>query len=435
MRTNRLAVAALATMLAAGCGGTTPTAPAASPAAKAAAAPVTLTYWTWAPNMDKIVKVWNDAHPEIQVTVSKQAGGDDAAAKFLTAAKAGNAPDLVQAEYQHLPSFIAAEAVADIAKGAAPVKAEFSEGLWGLVTLGTEAVYGIPQDSGPMMFYYRKDLFEKYGIAVPKTWQEYAEAARKVHRADPKVYLGTFSSKDPGWFAGLSQQAGAQWWGINGEAWKVAVNDDATKKVADFWGGLVKEGVIDKQAFFTPEWNKSLNNGTQLSWPSAVWAPGVLESNAPKAKDKWAVAPLPQWNAGENVSGFWGGSAVAVSASSKNTDAAVTFATWLNTESQGVDLLVKEAFIYPAASKAQSALGEPPAYFAQSQPDFWQQASTVGATARGFTFGPNVGVTYNAYKDGFDAAVAGRSTFGDAVQKMQDATVADMRKSGFTLAQ
>ncbi len=80
---------------------------------------------------------------------------------------------------------------------------------------------------------------------MPKTWQEYAEAARTVREKDPKAYLGTFSSKDPGAFAGLAQQAGAQWWSISGESWKVDVNDEPTKKVADFWGGLVKEGAID----------------------------------------------------------------------------------------------------------------------------------------------------------------------------------------------
>ncbi|GIH24475.1 sugar ABC transporter substrate-binding protein [Acrocarpospora phusangensis] len=438
MRTHRLALAAaFATLLAAGCGGTaeSPAAAPSAPASSAPAGPVTLTYWTWAPNMDKIAAVWNQANPDIQVTVSKQAGGDDAAAKFLTAAKAGNAPDLVQAEYQHLPSFIAADAVADIAAETAAVKPEFSEGLWGLVTLGTESVYAIPQDSGPMMLYYRKDLFEKYGISVPKTWEEYAEAARTVHKADPKVYLGSFSSKDPGWFAGLAQQAGAQWWSISGDAWKVGINDAATTKVADFWGGLVQEGVIDDQPYFTPEWNKALNDGTQLSWPSAVWGPGVLESNAPKGKGKWAVAPLPQWNAGENFSGFWGGSSTAVSATSKNRAAAVKFATWLNTDPQGIDLLVKEAFVYPASGKGQAALGEPPAYFAESQPDFWQQAATIGSSARGFTFGPNVGVTYNAYKDAFDKALQDKSPFSASVGTMQDTTVADMQKSGFTLAQ
>ncbi|HEY9523404.1 MAG TPA: sugar ABC transporter substrate-binding protein, partial [Thermopolyspora sp.] len=396
--------------------------------------PVTLTYWTWVPNMDKIVAAWNTAHPDIKVTVSKQAGGDDASAKFLTAAKAGNPPDLVQAEYQHLPSFVAADAVADIKNETASIRSQFSDGLWKLVTLGTDGVYGIPQDSGPMMLYYRTDLFKKYGIDVPKTWDDYAEAARTVHKKDPKVYLGTFSTKDPGSFAGLAQQAGAQWWSISGESWKVGISDPATIKVADYWGGLVKEGVIDDMPYFTPEWNKALNDGKLLTWPSAVWGPGVLDANAPKGKGKWAIAPLPQWSAGENVSGFWGGSSTAVAAKSPNKAQAVQFATWLNTDPQALALLVKEGAIYPASTTGQSALTEAPAYFT-NQPDFWQQANQIATTAQGFTFGPDVNVTYNAFKDAFDKAVQGKSAFGDAVRAMQDATVADMRKSGFQLAQ
>lgn len=439
MRATRLGAVLAATLTATltigGCGSSEPAggseAAAQSPAAPQG--PVKLTYWTWAPNMDKIVEVWNKDHPDIQITVSKQAGGDDAAAKFLTAAKAGNPPDLVQAEYQHLPSFIAADAVADLKAETAAIKGEFGEGIWGLVTLGTEAVYAVPQDSGPMMLFYRKDLFDEHGLQVPKTWQEYGEAARTLRKKDPKAYLGTFSSKDPGAFTGLAQQAGAQWWSISGESWKVNVADEPTKKVADFWGGLVKEGVIDDTPFFTPEWNKALNDGNLLTWPSAVWAPGVLSSNAPKAEGKWAVAPLPQWNAGESFSGFWGGSSVAVSAKTPHKAAAARFATWLNTDPKALDLLVKEAAIYPAAAKAQSALGAAPDYFA-NQPDFWQQAATVSAGARGFTFGPNVGVTYNAFKDGFDKALQDGTAFSDAVQAMHEATVADMRKSGFTLA-
>ncbi|MFC4534807.1 ABC transporter substrate-binding protein [Sphaerisporangium dianthi] len=434
-RLSAVAAVALAAALAAGCSGGT-TGDAGSPAASsgAPARPVKLTYWTWVPNMDKIVQTWNAAHPDIQVTVSKQAGGDDAAAKFLTAAKAGNPPDLVQAEYQMLPSFVAAEAVADIKADAGPAKAEFGDGIWGLVTLGTDAVYAIPQDSGPMMLYYRKDLFEKYGLKVPKTWDDYAATARAVHKEHPKVLLGTFSSKDPGSFAGLAQQAGAQWWSINGESWKVDIADEATLKVAGYWGGLVKEGVIGGKPYFTPEWNKALNDGTLLTWPSAVWGPGVLSSNAPDGKGKWAIAPLPQWSADEQHTGFWGGSSTAVAERSPNKQAAVRFATWLNTDPEALALLVKEGSVYPASAKGQQSLTQAPDYFGD-QPDFWKTAAEIGATARGFTFGPDVNVTYNAFKDAFDKAVEDRSDFSAAVRSMQDATVADMRKSGFQIAQ
>nr|BFE72823.1 hypothetical protein GCM10020092_061240 [Actinoplanes digitatis] len=158
-------------------------------------------------------------------------------------------------------------------------------------------MYAIPQDSGPMMLYYRADLFDKFGLTVPKTWDEFAQTARTVRQKDPKKYLTTFSANDPGWFTGLAQQAGAAWWGINGESWKVSVNDAATKKVADYWGALVNEGVIDGKPMYTPAWNKALNDGTLIAWPSAIWAPGVLEGNAPATKGKWAMAPMPQWAA------------------------------------------------------------------------------------------------------------------------------------------
>ena len=51
--------------------------------------------------------------------------------------------------------------MADIAKDAGSLKAKFPESVWNAVTLGSEAVYGVPQDSGPMMFYYRSDVFVK----------------------------------------------------------------------------------------------------------------------------------------------------------------------------------------------------------------------------------------------------------------------------------
>jgi len=91
---------------------------------------VDLTYWTWAPNMDKVVDVWNSEHPEIQVTVSKQDGGDPAVTKLLTAVKAGSgAPDVMQTEYQKIPTLVSADALADISKDLdGGIKSQFPEG-------------------------------------------------------------------------------------------------------------------------------------------------------------------------------------------------------------------------------------------------------------------------------------------------------------------
>ncbi|WP_349904404.1 ABC transporter substrate-binding protein [Parafrigoribacterium humi] len=398
---------------------------------------VNLTYWAWAPNLDKVVAIWNKSHPNIHVTVNKQDGGDPAVTKLLTAIKAGSgAPDLMQVEYQKLPTLVSAGALTDLSKtDAGNLKDHFSSGVWDSVTLGGDALYAIPQDTGPMMFFYREDVFKNLGLSVPTTWQEYAEDAAAIHQADPKKYLGTFSSNDAGWFTGLAQQAGASWWGVDGKAWSVNIDSAATKKVASYWGKLVQDGVIDNQPMYTPAWNTALNDGTQVGWLSAVWAPGVLSGNAKDTAGKWAVAPMPQWDASSPATGNWGGSSTGVTSQSKHVKEAVQFATWLNTNQEAVKALVTQTGIYPAdTDAAASALSTAPEFFS-NQPDFYKVAAEVAATVKPFTYGPNVNVAFSAYNDDFAKAAQAKSqaAFVQAVEQMQKTTVDDLKKSGFTV--
>ena len=439
------AVAATA-LLAAGCssggGGSTSTPAATGTGGSTAGAggtgeKVSLTYWTWAPGMDEVVAAWNSSHPDIQVTVNKQDGGDPAVTKFLTAIKAGSgAPDVMQAEYQKIPTLVSANSLQDI-KGdlSDDVKSGFSDGTWQSVTLGSDAVYAVPQDSGPMEFYYRADIFEKYGLKVPTTWDEYAQVATELHQKDPKAYLGTFSSNDAGWFAGLSQQAGASWWGVDGDAWSVNIDADPTQKVASYWGNLVQQGVIDNKPMYTPDWNKALNDGTQVGWVSAIWAPGVLSGNAPDTQGKWKMAKLPQWSAGEDVTGNWGGSATAVSVQSKHPKEAAQFIEWMNTDPAAAQLLVSKGGLYPANLSSQTtALTSPPDFFS-NQPDFYTLAAQIAKTVNPFTYGPNVNVAYSAYNDEFGKATKAKtqSAFTAAVANMQKTTLDDLKKSGYNV--
>jgi multiple sugar transport system substrate-binding protein len=398
---------------------------------------VELTYWAWAPNLEQVVDIWNEQNPDIQVTVNKQDGGDPAITKLLTAINAGSgAPDLIQAEYQKIPTLVGSDALADISDaGGSDLADEFAEGVWNQVTLGGDAVYAIPQDSGPMMFFYRADIFDSLGLAVPTTWDEYAEAARVIHASDPTKYLGTFSSNDAGWFTGLAQQAGASWWGIDGQAWNVNIDEEPTQKVAEYWGGLVEEGVIGNQPMYTPEWNAGLNDGSQVGWLSAVWAPGVLGGNAPDTQGLWEAAPMPQWDVDAPATGNWGGSTTGVTTQSEHVDEAVEFATWLNTDPEAVAALVDTAGIYPAAQSAgESALSESPEFFS-NQENFFEVAAEVADTAAPFTYGPNANVTYSAYNDEFAKAAEAQTAdaFLEAVTRMQEITVDDLEGSGFTV--
>jgi multiple sugar transport system substrate-binding protein len=439
-----LASAVLATLVAAGCSSSgsssaTPPAAGSSSSAASASAPaasgqkVTLSFWTWVPNMDKVVAIWNQAHPDIQVQVQSQAGGDAELTKLLTAAKAGNPPDLAQVEYQVLPTLVSNDYLANIAQYDGSLKSDFPAGNWSQVTLGTDNVYGIPQDAAPMAMFYRADLFKKYGLTVPTTWAQFAADSAKLHAEAPGVYLGSFSAVDPGEFAGLTQQAGAQWWSASGSSWMVGINDTASQKVASYWQGLIAGGGVDNQPQWTAAWNKGMNNGKYIAWVSDVWAPSDFPTTAPSGTGKWQMAELPQWTAGANVVGNWGGSSTAVMAASKHQQAAAQFAAWLNTDPAATAALVSDGGIYPADSAAEGALSAPPAYFA-NQPNFWVLAKGYAAQAANVTWGPDVNVAYTEFQTAFGSAATSKGSFLSPLTAVQSAVVSDMKKSGFTVA-
>lgn len=399
---------------------------------------VTLNFWSWVPNIDKVVDVWNKQNPNIQVHYFKVAQGDPAVTKLLTAIKGGSgAPDVTLAEFQTIPELVASNAIKDISSYVpSDVKGKFSNGDWTAATLGGKTVYGIPEDTGPMELYYRKDVFDKLGLTAPKTWAEYAADAKAVHDAKASQYLGTFSSADAGEFAGLTQQVGASWWGTTGTSWKVNINSDASKKVAGFWGGLVQSGVIDNQPQYTPQWNTDLNSGKQVGWISAAWAAGVLAGNAADTAGKWAMAPLPQWNASKPATGDWGGSVNAVTTQTKHPAEAAKFVVWLDASVDGVKGLVQQGGVFPSDTADVGNLFDVPPPFFSKQPDFYKQLAAISKTVNPFTYGPNVNAAYSSFNDAFGKAAQSKqqADFLTALDTMQQTTVADLAQKGFTVA-
>ncbi|MDP9795194.1 multiple sugar transport system substrate-binding protein [Catenuloplanes nepalensis] len=438
MRRRSLLAASSAAMLLAACGngddegGENGAAPAIEGDENA---PANLVFWAWAENIQQVVDLWNTKNPTQKVQLSGQAASDELVSKFLTAVKAGNAPDVVQAEYQALPTLITNNALADLTSAIDDrTRSAFPEGTWNLTSFGG-ATYGIPQDVGPMMLFYREDIFTEMGFSVPKTWEEFGVLAKAVRQKDPKKYLTTFSPGDAGWLSGFAQQAGAKWWSNTDDAWTVAVNDEATKRMLSFWGGLVNSGDLLGDPMYTPQWNSQMSDGTIIAWPSAVWGAGVLTGVTPGLKGKWKAAPMPQWSASEQFTGFWGGSSTAVSTSSSQKAQAAKFAKWLNSDPEALAALAKIG-LYPAASAGQTAevLGNPPEIMS-AQPDYYTTAAAIAKTARGFdSWGPNTNVTYGAFEDLLPTAVKNKTDFTAVADQVQNTSLEDLKKQGYQVA-
>src|SRR5690606_16516698 len=116
--------------------------------------PITLEMWAWASNIEKRVDAWNAANPDVQVRLTKPGGNEDVPTKIITATRAGEGPDIAQAEYGQLPSMVISDVAREITDVYEPYAEKYAPAINDLVTFDG-AVYGVPQDIGPTGMMYR----------------------------------------------------------------------------------------------------------------------------------------------------------------------------------------------------------------------------------------------------------------------------------------
>ncbi|MFE1837389.1 ABC transporter substrate-binding protein [Streptomyces sviceus] len=336
---------------------------------KAMKTPTELTFWTWVPNIAKEVALFEAKYPAIKVKIVNAGQGTPQYTKLRTALKAGSgAPDMVQIEYQAIPTFTITDSLLDLRPyGASALKEQFVDWTWQQVSVSKGEVWAIPQDTGPLGMLYRKDIFDKHGIKVPTTWDEFAAAARELHKADPDVYLTNLAANQVAAWHGLLWQAGAKPYVLSGKSdITIGVDDAVSRKLGAYWGGLAKEGVVSTDPDFTDGWYAGFNKGKYATWITAAWGPAFLSGSAKATSGKWRAAPLPQWDASKPSSGNWGGSTTAVIRSTKNPIAAAMFAQFLNSDPASAKMFATEQFFFPAtkALLADSAFtGDAPAFY------------------------------------------------------------------------
>jgi multiple sugar transport system substrate-binding protein len=420
------ALALILTILA-GCGGAGST---------TTSGPVNLTFWGFNQQITEQADLFNASHPNIHVTGIKQASGpNEYYPKVLTAVKAGNGPDVALVEYQYIPTLASNQALVDLSQyGASDVKSQFADTAWQQVTQGS-AVYGYPQDTGPMGLFYNTDTFTKAGITTPPaTWADFKADAVKIHALGPDYYIVSFPPQSTGWNQALMWQAGASWFTVQGNAWKVTINSAASKQVAQYWQDLIDQHLVATVADFGPDWNAGLDAGKIASWPSAVWGQGVITGSAAHQTGKFSVAPMPQWTAGGTVTAMWGGSAISVIGGSKHPKEAEEFVRWYLTDPGSLKIGVKEIGWYPSNTSARSypEVTTPSAFYSNQVVDSVFNNTTLPTVP--WTWPPTLTAVNQFMGDDFNAAVTNHTPLTAALDKLQGEVVGDMQSQHINVA-
>jgi multiple sugar transport system substrate-binding protein len=203
----------------------------------------------------------------------------------------------------------------------------------------TGAFYALPYVGNSQLFFYRKDLFEKYGLTEPSTWNDVLAAAKTIQEKETsadggKMYgyvmraaQGNAAVAD---FMPIFWAFGAEMFDANG---KPTVNSEAGVQALEFMLEMGNVSPPGYASFNADEVSAHLLQGTaamSINWPA--WIGAFSDPKRSKVIGKIEFATLPGANKpGQAEIGNW---LLAIPRYSKNAEAAMDFLLWATTADQ-----------------------------------------------------------------------------------------------------
>ncbi|KAB8191768.1 extracellular solute-binding protein [Nonomuraea phyllanthi] len=423
-------VAAVATVVLTACsGGGTATNPEPE-------GPVTIEVWGWnAETGRQIAEAFNAAQGEVKVTYVLQASNTATQTNFQNAFAAGSGvPCLVQG-FGPLTTMVVNGWAQDITKAVKPSESLYSKGALAAAQVNG-SYYGVPSGSDGQFLIYNTATFKKAGLEVPTTWEEFVETGKALKKQG--VDIANLAGEDPSTLMNLAQQAGAEWFAIDGDRWVVNFLDEGTLKAARIMQELADNDLVSNQTYQDkPALYTYFDSGNMASTTTQWWSLGGYQTNMKKSAGDWAATAIPQFEGAAQPVTPGRTQPAFVPVGCENPEAVMTYVDWLASK-EGIEA---------GRNKETGAVGfptqipDPSAYVADVVPDGFfadeAQAAKVIVDAQAhvigkFELGPDYDAWFPELQDQWGKAVAGEQTFEEALRAVQKFVAADLDGKGIS---
>jgi len=303
--------------------------------------------------VDGYAAEFTKAHPDIAVKPVYTGSYQDSVVKAMTAAKAGNAPDIAILLSTDMFTLIdndliePYDAIATSDSDKAWIKAFYPAFMENSQAGGH--TWGIPFQRSTIVQYWNKDAFKAAGLdpdKPPKSWDEMVATAEKLTKRDASGAVTQWgleipSSGFPYWlFQALTTQNGAIL--ANPDGTKVAYNDARVIEAAQFFADLSRKyqvmpkGIIDWGT--TPK--DFFEGKTAMMWTTT----GNLTNVRTNAKFAFGVAAMPAKARGGSPTG--GGNIYIFKSDDKaKLAAALEFARFLTAPERAADWGIATGYV------------------------------------------------------------------------------------------
>jgi multiple sugar transport system substrate-binding protein len=199
----------------------------------------------------------------------------------------------------------------------------------------TGALYALPYVGNSQLFFYRKDLFEKYSLTGPGTWQDVLTAARVIHENESQgapggnrvhgyVMRAARGNSAVADFMPIFWAFGAEMFDSNG---RPSINSVEGVNALRFMLELGRYCPPSYVSFGADEVSNHLLQGTaamSINWPA--WISAFADPNRSRVLGLMEFASMPSAvREGRSEIGNW---LIGVPRGSRNADAAFDFLLW-----------------------------------------------------------------------------------------------------------
>jgi trehalose/maltose transport system substrate-binding protein len=285
-------------------------------------------------NFKTLVKPWEEATGNTVTIVPMPASTTDQFAQYRLWLAAGTQDvDLYQTDVIWAPQL--ADHFVDLTEAAKDLAPTHFPSIIESQTVDGKLV-ALPIFTDAPALYYRKDLLEKHGKPVPKTWDELAVTAKEIQDAErasnPDIWGYVWQGNA---YEGLTCNA-LEWVKSYGGGQVVepdgtiSINNENAIKAIDtvkgFVGTISPEGVLAYQEEEARGVWQTGNAVFMRNWPYAY---GLGNGEDSAVKGLFDVAPLPTGGGDNSSAATLGGWNVAVSKYSTKQEAAISLALYL----------------------------------------------------------------------------------------------------------
>ena len=321
-----------------------------------------VTAWSWnigAASLKAVVPGFNEQFPNVAVTM-EDLGSDQVFEKVQASCAAGGVglPDVVSLQGAQAKSIFAQYPDCFTDLRTLGYTDEIAAGFPEFKRAELEAngvPYAMPWDTGPVVVFYRRDLYKKAGVdpAGIKTWEDFIAAGKKIAEANPGVVMtqGNLNG-DSEWFNMIANEQGCGYFSADGQS--ISINQPGCVAAFQTLKAMTDAGILT-----AANWDEKLQAikaSTVASQVYGGWYEGSIRSSAPELSGKWGVYEMPSLTADGRHAANLGGSALAIPAASDNKEAAWAYVNYALGTNAGQVTMLKEFGLVPSLI---SALDDP----------------------------------------------------------------------------